>query len=568
MMLQKIEGVSVWTIIIKSSLSSEVKATVTLEIEELAMALEATFDARRLPRAAEVPRPVFEFLTAFSSLNAHEQQTIRNQVSELEFPLSGGTYVLDVNSNQKGEAGSGQSRVASHRHTIHEAAGVDFGRHTIKLRCYNSAADKAFHWLLAEYNLTRADNHRFQFGLNVEGVLHSSENFSIYLLNAHESRRSKGKMDKPAQNGQSSESLIVAKIAHNTVGLDLLKVEARAMQNLQHTGRVAELWDPDNTDHRLDQGALLTVYYPVPLESNFEMWMSKWDIQLLASELLAAVNTLHENGWIWNGLKTGHYLYNLIRRYDRDMPAPLRAIGLEKALFVGKNAPEAIQGEHNLFSLKGDEYSLGLLLRKLCCRCPRLISASSSDGLDNQERDAIVSAHNRHVYDPSKLLRNDDWLLDLTDRLLKKDPSQRLSAEGALRYVRAHFRTRTEEEDLVLGQVSKMFIPGFLDPSTTRFVWPMTLHATVVHDIFAPGDSCSPRLTKEMTLKASLKMKAKAVAAKYGGRPTHRRAIRWLQLLGLHTHSISDGKDGAMDGRREANGIFDLPFYEQTKQVR
>ena len=114
-MLQKTEGVPVWTIIMKSSLSSEVKATVNLEIQDLAMALEAIFDARRLPRKSPVPKPVSEFLAAYSSLNKDEQQIIRNQVIELEFPSTGGTCVLDANCSTRDEDGLGQSTAASNR---------------------------------------------------------------------------------------------------------------------------------------------------------------------------------------------------------------------------------------------------------------------------------------------------------------------------------------------------------------------------------------------------------------------------------------------------------------------
>lgn len=510
------------------------------------------------------------FEKAYSALKTFEKKSIQHQVTLLQFGVHGGTYSLDT-SYKVTENCTIECSPCSHRISVRK-------------RNFQETADKTFNWLLSECKLARADNHRLLFGLNDEGLLHCSKNFSTYLMVAKASSRGDQERAKITQN-QATETdtlLVVAKIAHTEEGLEKLRVEGSNLHSLQCTGNVVELWDPESIGKHLDQGVLLTVYYPAPLEQDLNMWLRKVDIEMLAVELLYTLDSLHQQGWTWNGLRTGHFLYNVLRHDERDKPQRLKALGLEHAKYVGeksfKSAPYNEVGQRATGCISeigkhaccdGDMHSLGLLLLSLCSRNQNIPGVSYPNGLDQQEKDKIIAAHNKLVYDESNLLKNDDWIITLIDMLLKTEPLQRPSAAEALKYVKTQVHIK-EEEELVLGEVTQKIIPGYLDGCTRRFIWPIMLHSQVVLDVRHleknPGHA-SPRLTKTVTLKTCFDMKAGAIAAKYGGRPIHKRFARWLQLLELHTHSISDGADGALDGRRQANGIFDSAYYISTRQV-
>lgn len=511
-----------------------------------------------------MPEAVAEFVSIFSALADHGKKNIKAQVSQLLFTINGGIYVLD----------SGM-RVEE---PLHFDICTCSDRPSVQRKTFQTAADLTFQWLLSECNLSRADNHRFLFGLNDEGLLHCSKHFSTYLMIANVSESTTLTENISGKTSETDVKLIVAKIAHDKEGLEILGREARNLHKLQFTNRVAELWDPKNYHKHLEHGALLTLYYPATLEQDFNMCMRKEDIEMLALELLSTLDLLHQNGWIWNGLRTGHYLYNLLRHDDRDVPTPLRAIGLEEAQYVGTHdsitTRKALNEEKGWRAREsslediipackaGDMHSMGLLLLSMCSRNPRIQSQKYSHGLSQEHKTEVITAHNKLVFDSSKLLGYDDWIINLTDLLLKARSAKGSSASEALKYIKSQIQI-TDPRPLVLGEVSQKFIPGYLDQYTGRFVWPVTVHTTVVQDI-----RVSHRLTKEVTLKASFKMEAGVIAAKYGGRPIQKRCATWLQMLGLQTHTVSDGADGALDGRREGNGIFDLSYFESTRQVR
>jgi hypothetical protein len=540
-------------------------------MQELAIVLELIFDGRR-HRLKSFPGAVKELISAYSHLETSAKKSIKSQVSLLRFTRNGGEFILDASfvvpdNPPRLERSVWSSRLA------------------VQPRSFDAAADKTFEWLLSSCNLARANAHRFLFGLNDEGLLHCSKHFSTYLMIDTVAMVTSMKithMDAQTHNTDLS-CLVTAKIAHNEKSLEILRLEAKNLQNLQFTGRVAKLWDPENLEKVLDQGALLTVYYPVPPERDFEMCMRKEDIEMLAVELLSTLDCLHQNGWIWNNLRSGHYLYNPLRQDDRDSPDSLQAIGLENAHFVGQAASTdsktaRIEGDgsesHAELGISagkaGDMHSLGLFIVSMCTRNPSIQSRQYPNGLNHDAKQEVITMHNKLVFDQSKLLNTDDWIILLAEFLLKEDPDQRPNAAEALLFVKSRIRIN-ETRFLVEGEVTQNFLPGYLDMPTGRFVWPVTVHTTVVKDIHylrKKGKDTNIRLTKAVTVKASLNMPAVVIAARYGGRPILKRTATWLQLLKLQTHAVSDGANGALDGRREGNGIFEQCYYESTLQVK
>lgn len=525
--------------------SQVIETTFEFTIEELATALEAIFQKQR--RWLKRSQRVIEFVEVVSTLEKFQQKSIRQQAALLQVLVDGGTFVLDARC-EIADIHPSDIRACPSRISVHT-------------RTFQSRADQTFHWLLREYNLVRADDHIFHFGLDGEGLIHCSRHFLTYLMVPTRAALQEGE-NSTGEATETDDTLITAKIALDAEGLEILRREASNLRHLQMTGKVVELWNLDQLEEQVDHGALLTLYYHSPLESELNMWMSKLDVEMLAVELLSALDCLHRHGWIWNGVRTGHYLFNLFRRDHRDDPRPLKALGLENAEFVEKNS-SAETGTRAW--CKGDLNSLGHLLMSLCSREPGFKGTNVPDGLSLQDKERIITAHNRLVRDGSKLLQPTDWIITLIDKLLRTGPTQWPSASEALHYAKAQMHVK-ESKELIMGEIFLKVIPGYLDANTGRFIWPATLHCEVVQDIH--HRCATPRLTTAVTVKACFRMPYRAVIAKYGGRPTHKRFLRWLQLQGLHTHAISDGAEGAFDGRREANGIFDLAYYEGMKQVQ
>ena len=578
--LQEIHSASIWNLILKRD---QVETRFDFSMQELACALESIFCGKRHQKRRSLTPAVSSFLSVYAALQHLEKKAIKHQIPLFLFTIDGGSFILDT-----------CFKVPFHLPRLDIRTGCD--RRAVKPMKFAAPADKTFQWLLSECDLARADCHKFLFGLNDEGLLHCSKHFSSYLMTSKISKGSDLHTQSifghhcQGQNKESDGSLIVAKIAHGLEGVEILRREASNLKKLQFTGRVVELWDPESADQVLEQGALLTVYYPVPLDREVEFCLKKKDIEMVAVELLSTLDILHQNGWIWNGLRTGHYLYNLLRHDDRDTPTRLRALGLENAIHVGHDTPTASKAAHNVrdgcsvldfpaeitipgsVGKEGDIQALGRLLLSLCARTESSQGETFPNGLSHIDKTATITAHNQLVFDESKWLTCDDWIMSLIEMLLAADPAQRPSVSEALQYAIAQTRIHDEEAKvLVLGDLTQKNMPGYLDKHTGRFVWPIVLHTKVVHDIYDPNYnsvSTSPRLTKAITLKASLQMEGGEIAAKYGGRPIHKRDAQWLQLINLQSHAVSDGADGAIDGRREGNGIFDLCYYLSTRQVK
>jgi hypothetical protein len=567
---QQIDNVPVWTLIFKACPSSNREETsFTFSLQELAIVLETIYDGRR-HRIKAWPAVVKEFISAYSDLEVHAKKSIKSQVPLLRFTRNGGDFVLDT------------SFVVPDARPQFEIS-ICSSRLAVQPRSFQATADKSFQWLLSSCNLARADTHRFLFGLNDEGLLHCSKHFSTYLMIDTVAMVSNMKITDMDDQTQNSElcCLVTAKIANDEKGLEILRLEAKNLQNLQFTGRVAKLWDYENLEKVLDRGALLTVYHPTPLERDFEMCLRKEDIEMLAVEFLSTLDCLHQNGWIWNNLRTGHYLYNPLRQDDRDSPDSLQAIGLENAQFVGQAASTDSITAHikedgsecpsEISPGKGgDMHSLGLLLLSMCSRNPSIHSRHYLNGLNQDTMKEAIKAHNKLVFDQSKLLNNDDWIIMLVELLLREDPDQRPGAAEALLFARSQTRNN-DTRLLVEGEVTEKFLPGYVDVPTRRFVWPVTVHSTVVKDVHhlrKKSKDTTFRLTKAVTVKASFDMPTGVIAARYSGRPILKRTATWLQIIELQTHSVSDGANGALDGRREGNGIFEQCYYESTVQVK
>ena len=104
-------------------------------------------------------------------------------------------------------------------------------------------------------------------------------------------------------------------------------------------------------------------------------------------------------------------------------------------------------------------------------------------------------------------------------------------------------------------------ISGFMD-SSGRFIWPVIVTAKVIVD---PRNKS--RNTLSVNLKSAVHTPEGSVVCRYSGRPCCKEVIMWLALLGCDTHGLSDGALGGWDGRRLANGIFDIFYYIGTERV-
>ena len=304
--------------------------------------------------------------------------------------------------------------------------------------------------------------------------------------------------------------------------------------------------------------------------------MSLPEIEEICYELLLALSAVHDSGWIWLGLKQGHILFNLYKLDPRNPTCPLRIIEFENAMQIGsggyavlpfdlkimdslkQRAPECAPGANITTAV--DMHAVGMYLKSLLHRCQSKVW-ENSEGLSQDERAAILRNFNICVYDESKQISDDNKLLDLIEMLLKDDPAERPTAKDALRKLQ-QWKSYQHMEDLQLGTVSEEDIPGYLDPVTGRFVWPVLVQNTVVEDCRVPN-----RLTTYVLVMCAVDTPRKKRVAIFSGRPAPKKFLMFLKYLGLHTHALNDGSLMGYDGRRLCNGIFDKLFYIKTKKV-
>lgn len=542
-----------------------------LTFAELADILEQL--ARKSKILKKYPRDD-HFVQRVAGLTVSERQNIKSQVLTFIIPASGGDFVLDP---------------ATSIPTAFAPSVIPTVKQQRKFSCTGHVETDILRWLKDQKAATvlRDIKHRHDFTPDIHhgGLLSSSQFTSVYLMEAWPAElQSKAQDVHPCIAKSADCRLVCVKIAKCAEGRRQLQREGEALQALQDTGRVAELWNPQGLTQYLDRGVLITLYHPVPppKDLGIDIFISLGELEEHIEQLTSVLVMLHKSRWIWLGLKPSHVLFLHSRMDPRDPVPPLRIIGLENARSLACThnfvyAPDSIwaapevktqQAMHRK-QMKGefssdqktniesaltpaaDMYSLGLLVSAHLARCPRPVNTSI---------DELCVRFNCPVVDASQKIRADHWLVCLAGDLLKDDPRLRPTAEQVLQRICSGRRDSTP---LQMLSPSMFQIDGYIHPQTLQMVWPVVLKTKIITD--QRDDS---RLTDYVTVHAGIETPQGKIVADYKGRPVRKEFLRWLRHLKLHTHALNDGDRGAYDGRRKCNGVFDISFYTHFRQVR
>ena len=509
-----------------------------------------------------------------SGLTVSERQSIRFQVMAFKIPVSGGVFELDPAISVT------RTSYASIIPTVKQPR---------KIHCTGQVETDTLRWLKDQKGciVLRDIKHRHQFTLDFGGLLTSSQFSSVHLMEAWQADlQSKPADIRPciAKTVLADCRLVCVKIAKCAEGRRRLQREGAALQALQDTGRVAELWNPGEVSKYLDRGVLITLYQPVPppQDSGIDIFLSRVELEAKVEELTRVLAMLHKSSWIWLGLKPSHILFHLQRMDPRDSVPPLRIIGLENARCLADThcsvdvadsiwcAPEvkAQQQKHRNNSKMSsaqtadadsdltpavDMYCLGLLITAHLARCPRPVHASG---------DELCSRFNNPVCDLSQHIRKDHWLVSLASDLLNKDPRLRPTAEQVLQRISSGRRDSNQLQPEML-EPSNFLVDGYIHPETLQMVWPVVLRTIITAD-----QRDASRLTDYVTVHAGIAIPSGKVVADYKGRLVTKEYLQWLRHLKLQSHALNDGDRGAYDARRKCNGIFDMAFYKHFRLVR
>ena len=434
--------------------------------------------------------------------------------------------------------------------------------------------------------------HGFSRVVNQAGLLSSNKSFSVHLMEAWpphlQAKAISFKQEqehKPALFKQESISLdcvlVCVKIAKNPEALKRLQRETVALQALQSTGHVVALHCPALTSVFLSRGMQITRYYavPPPQEEGFENSLSLVELEETLEGIANAMLSVHSNGWAWLNLKHGHILFNHANHDERDSKKNLCILGLETAItreslqdsdsFISTvesswAAPElsqfisssVVQGrvlsdQISVMSLpfftKADMFSLGLLI---FCYLARTVDPVQAQRVAST-REALTCSFNMPIFDSLKRIQSNSYLISLAMDLVQTDPGLRPTAEEVLQRIRAG----RVISPLRLESFS-VEIPAKIHGETLRMVWPVLLVSKITTD-----QRDKSRLTDYMQVFAAMDTPKGKMIADYDGRRVSKHYLRWLRHLGLHTHALNDGDEGAFDGRRKCNGIYDTAFY-------
>ena len=148
------------------------------------------------------------------------------------------------------------------------------------------------------------------------------------------------------------------------------------------------------------------------------------------------------------GTKLEHILHNQHKVDPRDPTLPLRIIGFENSMQVGRenkatlplhletgsnslqrNAPEWKPGAE--IGTSNDLYAVGMLVKSYLHR-DQAGAWANHKGLTSEERAAMLMNCNLGVHDHSKRLTESYPLWDLLESLLQHDPESRPTARQAL----------------------------------------------------------------------------------------------------------------------------------------
>ena len=99
------------------------------------------------------------------------------------------------------------------------------------------------------------------------------------------------------------------------------------------------IWDVEHLQEHLENKYYVVYYHPTPppgREWEDQFWKSLPEIEETVFQLLQALELVHEQGWIWLGTKLEHIWHNQHKVNPRDPTLPLRIIGFESSMQVGR----------------------------------------------------------------------------------------------------------------------------------------------------------------------------------------------------------------------------------------
>jgi serine/threonine protein kinase len=563
-----------WTLVLRNGKNPDI--TINMRFERLAVILEAFAKKRKFSNKLSDHKELAQWTT---ELSKSEREIIKNQVLQLRIAAAGGVYVLDP-------------AISITKTSL--APVIPKLKVPRSLSCTGKLQTDNLLWLKEQKGpvVLRDIKHRHQFNrdLHFGGLLSSSEFACVHLMEAWPAELQSKTWDAHAKIEEEDRiedcQLVCVKMATCAEGHSRLRREASALQRLQSTGRVAQIWNSDELSKYLGRGILITLYQPVPppQDSRLDVFMSLNELEDRIEELSHALALLHKSGWIWLGLKPGHLLYTHCRIDPRDTVQPLRIIGLENSLCLSdKNSSEnssdptwaapEVKTQQPTRSLKakgqvghvseGEDYileagpttaadlfSLGLLISAHLARTSHPVMASDQN---------LCSLFNSLVYDTEQQIYEEHWLVRLRGELLQTNPLLRPTAEQVLQHISLF---RRQPNLLQMLEPGTEIIDGYIHPDTHHMIWPVVLKTIIVKD-----QRNAARLTDYVTVHAGLDTPRGKALADYKGRSVTKQYLIWLRHLGLHTHALNDGDCGAYDGRRKCNGIFDMPFYKTHRQV-
>jgi serine/threonine protein kinase len=537
-------------------------------LEVLAVVLSPGSKSKTMHRRISKHYP--ELCLRVSNFTHQEQINIWHQIMELRIYSSGGVHVLDP----------------CVEHILIQHPDIPRGKARMLTAIHQQEHDQIL-WLkqLKDSDFRYSDvnfRHGFSRVYNQPGLLSSNPMFSVHLLEAWP-QNLKGKAIS-VEHGQRKMRddchLICVKIAKSAKALKQLQCETAALQALQCTDCVVELHCLALTSAFLKRGMLVTRYHavPPPQEQGFESSLSLMELEETCEEITLALTSLHSQGWAWLNLKHNHILLNVARHDERDQRTQLRILGLEHAITEeslqsidffptvdptwaapeltlystssveqGKSVSDQTSVKSLCFFTQCDMYALGLLM--FCYLARTIDPLHALRGVSTTE--SLSRSFNIPICDPSKRIQSDSYLIRIAMDLVERDPLLRPSAVEVLHRLRAG-----RSVSHVQLETFKKEIPAKIHGQTLQMLWPVFLESKIV-----PDQREKRRMTDYMSVFAAMDIPKGKLVADYNGRPVSKHYLRWLRHLGLHTHALNDGEEGAFDGRRKCNGIYDSSFY-------
>jgi len=532
---------------------------ICLNLPEVATILEGLWNGKASPKFACVPSVLLIYWTA---LHAEERDYLRAQILELRIQhVPGSPYELDPSRPVCASQDQPRARQAKQQPNLKHLPTAS------SLTC-----DKVLGTLKKAIGLGDLVN-RLDFPASRHvGLLHVGKSSAYFLMDSeqHCAQSSLTCLPDPTKTNRR-ELLVIVKVALTAQGQVRNCKEAEILGSFQETSFAPKLYKMKIVQDILNGQAIVTEYFPstLQLEPISKNWISLSDVEDITIHMLNAIALIHQKGFCFFHLTREDVLLNPQYRHPMEKGNTILLTGLGSAIPVGTllassegsdsyqyQAPETKRNGY-VANSAADMWGLGLYLKSLLMR-----DITKQLGTDISEAclDEIIRNFNVCIFGSSLRLTRENWLILLIVSLMNNEPELRPTAVQALTGVS---RRPDPNADLVLGATVSHNLPGFLEPFSGRFIWPVS-----IEQVTGPDTKNAEWLTHNCTVKALVDTPKRSAVCYLAGRPTSKRCLKLMRFLGLHSHGYSiKGTDVAWDGRRVGNGIFDLNYYICTLQV-